>query len=100
MVGEIGSLALLAAVACHLAGRARAELGRCAVIWRKHQAALVAALEHAVAAVHFPRFFGGKLLRTRVDVRLKRLQRSELLMARKLRVYVSKCVEMAEAAPK
>ena len=34
----------------------------CAVIRGEHQAAFVAALEHAVAAVHRPRFFGGKVV--------------------------------------
>ena len=69
------------------------------MIGGKHKAAFVAALEHALPTVHFPRFFGGKFLGSCVGMRLKRLQRRKRV-PRKLRVDISKRAEVAKAAPK
>ena len=69
------------------------------MIGGKHEAAFVAALEYALPAVHFPRFFSGKFLGSCVGMRLKRLQRRKRV-PRKLREDVSKRAEVAKAAPK
>ena len=69
------------------------------MIGGKHEAGFVAALEHALPAVHFPRFFSGKFLGSCVGMRQKRLQRRKRVPW-KLRVDVSKRAEVAEAAPK
>ena len=68
------------------------------MIGGEHEAVLVAALEHALPAVHFPCSFGGKFLGGCIDVMLKRLQQRKR-MPWKLRVYVSKRVKMAQTAP-
>jgi hypothetical protein len=99
VVGPIFSLAFAAAVAHNAAGSARAQLDRFAAIGGEYEAVLVAALEHALPAVHFPCCFGGKFLVCCIDMRLKRLQQRERVRW-KLRVYISKRVKMAQAFPK
>ena len=69
------------------------------MIGGKHEAAFVAALEHALPAVHFPRFFSGKFLGSCIGMRLRRLQRRKR-GPEKSRVDISKRAEAAEAAPK
>ena len=99
VVGPVSSLAFAAAVARNAAGSARAQLDRFAAIGGKHEAVLVAALEHALRAVHFPCCLGGKFLGCCIDMRLKRLQQRKRVRW-KLRVNISKRVKMAQAAPK
>ena len=99
VVGPVSSLAFAAAVARNAAGSARAQLDGLAAIGGEHEAVLVAALEYALRAVHFPCCLGGKFLGCCIDMRLKRLQQRKRVRW-KLRVNISKRVEMAQAAPK
>ena len=69
------------------------------MIGGKHEAAFVAALEHALPVVHFPRFFSGNFLGSCIGMRLRRLQRCKR-GPEKSRVDISKRAEAAEAAPK
>ena len=103
MTEPISSLTGLAAVARNLAGFARAERRQfsAAVVRRKHEAVGVAALEHALPAVHLPRRFSleiGGPNDVCSPVLLQGLQLWECV-SWKLRIYVSKCAEMPQAAP-